>query len=149
MRKATFIVIILIESSDKMKKNGFTLTELLGVIIIMGILLTLTTFIVSGVIEHSNKTSAIASAKHLIKTITIDYTTNDNFTTDKLDILSFNFEGEKPKSGYIQFNESEKARFYMIYNEYCVVKDFDSEVDAFLLSDGDICNWETIDKVTE
>ena len=115
----------------------------------MGILLTLTTFIVSGVIERSNKSSAIASAKHLIKTITIDYTTNDNFTTDKLDILSFNFEGEKPKSGYIQFNESEKARFYMIYNEYCVVKDFDSEVDAFLLSDGDICNWETIDKVTE
>lgn len=145
MRKEIFIVIILIESSDNMKNRGFTLVELLGVIIILGMLGTICTIVITDSIETSKENSIINSAKQIVKTITLDYTTNDNFTTDELDILSFDFKGEKPDEGYIQFNEKEKVRFYMKYDKYCVIKKYDSELDIFKLNDSENCNWDKVE----
>lgn len=129
-----------------MERRGFTLIELLGVIVIIGILVLITTPIIMNTIENSRKSSAIRSAEQVIRTATISYSTNDNFTTDKQDVLSLDLSGKKPESGYIQFDENEKVRFYMVYNGYCVVKRYDSELEAFKMDEVGICDWYTSSK---
>ena len=37
----------------------------------------------------------------------------------------------------------------MLKDGYCVIKDFDSEVQAVILNNGDICNWDTIDSIID
>ena len=129
-----------------MERRGFTLIELLGVIVIIGILVLITTPIIMNTIENSRKSSAIRSAEQVIRTATISYSTNDNFTTDKQDVLSLDLSGKKPESGYIQFDENEKVRFYMVYSGYCVVKRYDSELEAFKMDEVGICDWYTSSK---
>lgn len=126
-----------------MKRAGYTLVELLGTIVVIGILVLITTPIIMDTIENSKKNSIIRSAERIIKAATIEYSTNDKFTTEKQDILSLEVSGEKPEYGYIQFNENEKVRLYMEQNGYCIVKKYDSELEAFKMEDVEICDWDT------
>lgn len=141
--KATFIVIILLESSDNMKKNGFTLAELLGVIVVLAIISTILTTVIITQIEESKRNSVIRSAESIINNVVLDYTKNDNFTTEKIDITSLDIKGKKPELGHIQFNENEKVRFYMAKDGYCVAKTYDTELVAVKLEDTDLCDWYT------
>ena len=82
-----------------MKNRGFTLVELFAVIIILGILGSISTAAIIGHVNKVKKEAVINSAEQIIKSATISYTTNDNFTTDKIDILSFDLSGSKPEFG--------------------------------------------------
>lgn len=115
--------------------------ELLGVIIILGALATLITYTVINIIEDARRDSAIQSAEQLIRIVTLNYTENDNFTTDKLNVLDYNYEGSKPEYGYIQFNEKEQPRLYMLYNGYCVTKKYDGKLEAIKLDKDELCDW--------
>ena len=128
-----------------MNNKGFTLIELFAVIIVLALLAIITTPAIMDSIDNSKMNGALRSADQLVKAIVLDYTTNDNFTTDELDVLSFKYDGQKPSYGHIKFNEIEKARLYMEYNGYCVIKDFSTELQAIKLNDGDVCNWDTVD----
>ena len=127
-----------------MKKRGFTLIELLGVIVVLGLLATTVTFIIFNTVEDSKKKAALRSAEQLIKAVTLNYTEKDEFTTDIMDITNIDYyNGKKPESGYIQFNDKENPRLYMVYNGYCVTKFYDSELEATKMNENDICDWYT------
>lgn len=130
-----------------MKNRGFTLVELLGVIIVLGLLGTISTIVIMDNIETAKRKSVINSAEQIIKAVTIDYTTNDNFTTDKIDILTLNLGGAKPESGYIQFDENEKVRLYMLKDGYCVAKTYETELEATKEGDFEVCDWYTSSKI--
>lgn len=64
-----------------MNKRGFTLTELLAVIVLLGVIALIATPIVLGVIKDSRRNGFSASVNGLKKAIEADYS-DDNFSTN-------------------------------------------------------------------
>ena len=56
-----------------MKRNGFTLMELLSVFVILGILALVTAPIITGVLKDAREDTFEASVKELVNVIKIDY----------------------------------------------------------------------------
>lgn len=112
-------------------KKGFTLVELLAVLIIIGLLSVLIVPKVLKTLNDSEQKTNLASAKELIKTaeykyeengingisetIRIDYTNDIN--TDKIE-----FDGKKPEKGKLIVTKDGKIAFYIKIGDTCYIK---------------------------
>ena len=105
-----------------MKKNAFTLIELLAVIAILALILTIGVPNLLNTITKSKKRANIISARDIIKIGRIYAMENGDFT--EIDILAntLSYKGEKPEKGIVQTNEDGDTRvmFYkdgfLLYN---------------------------------
>ena len=114
-----------------MKRKGFTLVELLGVIVVLAIIALITTPVVLGVIESTRKGAFVDSVYGLIETTNIYYTKNmqdiageKRFTcngtvcTNGNDTLSF--KGKVPIGGSITLKENAAILVeYITDGTYC------------------------------
>ena len=114
-------------------KKGFTLVELLAVIIILGVLSLLIVPKVINTLNDSEEKTNMASAEGLLKaaefkyqdneingiseSILVDYTNNIN--TDVLD-----FNGKKPEKGKANIRSNGKIAFAVKIGEYCYYKSY-------------------------
>lgn len=97
-----------------MKKKGFTLVELLAVIIVLGTILTITVSITNKSLEESKKDIYISSVTNLSKALS-EYYIEENilsdfkecyydFNNDETTCENFKFTGEKPDCGIIKID---------------------------------------------
>ena len=112
-------------------KKGFTLVELLGVIIILGILSVLIVPKVINVLNESEEKNNLSSATGLLKAadykynsdelnakneiIIIDYSTNQN-----VDVLEFS--GKKPEAGNIVISKDGQVAMRVKIGDKCYIK---------------------------
>lgn len=112
-----------------MKKQGFTLVELLSVIVILAIISLIATPMVLGVIEKANKSAAISSAngimdaaeKYMIESmITGDTSSRFDFPNE----TRLSYKGKKPEAGTLLVDKDENMSITLKINGYCVRKRF-------------------------
>lgn len=127
-----------------MKKEGFTLIEMLSVIVVIGIIGLLVTPVVISYIEKSNKevlkTSAyglIGAADNEYKRILmkgfvdnyIIYVYNEGEKTSTLNGSKLEYKGQRPKSGNVVINRDGEIALSISDGKYCFEKLFnESEV---------------------
>ena len=105
-------------------KKGFTLVELLAVIVILAVILTIAVPAVKKTVDNAKKKSAENDAI-MIKNIAEKYYTS-NLNKDEeitgIDLSSdtLSYSGEKPTKGYLYFTEDGIAYGKMYINGYCV-----------------------------
>ena len=107
-----------------MKKKGFTLVELLAVIVILAVILTIAVPAVKKTIDNAKKKSAENDAI-MIKNIAEKYYTSnldkdEEITGIDLSTDTLSYSGEKPTKGYLYFTEDGIAYGKMYINGYCV-----------------------------
>lgn len=115
-----------------MKKNAFTLLELLAVIVILAIIALITTPIILGVIEEAKKQALGSSAYGLIDSARNKLLFNDSFEEKTYTIENSSFVGEGldirgalPKSGSIKIDEIHRVAIAITDGKWCAKKDFD------------------------
>jgi len=118
-----------------MKKKGFTLLELLAVVVLLAILALMVTPNVLNVIENSRRGVAEENARVIAKTAETYYaqqTLLHNNRIGEIDLTSdtLTYNGNKPYKGYVYFDDSGKAYIKMYQNGYCVVGDYDNKTNA-------------------
>ena len=112
-----------------MKEKGFTLVELLAVIVILAIITLIATPMILGVIEKVNKSAAIQSAngimdaaeKYMIESM---ITGADSSRFDFPDETRLSYKGKKPESGTLLVDEDGNMSITLKINGYCVRKRF-------------------------
>ena len=107
-----------------MKRKGFTLVELLAVIVILAVILTIAVPAVKKTVDSAKKKSAENDAL-MIKNIAEKYYTSnldkdEEITGVDLSTDTLSYSGEKPTKGYLYFNEDGIAYGKMYINGYCV-----------------------------
>ena len=105
-------------------KKGFTLVELLAVIVILAVILTIAVPAVKKTVDNAKKKSAENDAL-MIKNIAEKYYTSnldkdEEITGIDLSTDTLSYSGEKPTKGYLYFNEDGIAYGKMYINGYCV-----------------------------
>ena len=117
-------------------KNGFTLVELLAVIVILGLLMVIIAPKITNTLNESEKKTNMASAQNLVKAAEykiannevkgikentiIDYSNNTN--TNYLD-----YSGAKPEIGKVQIRFNGTIAMSVKFGDYCYTKAFDSD----------------------
>ena len=134
-----------------MKKKGFTLVELLAVIVILSIILLIAVPAVKKTVDSAKKKSAENDAV-MIKNIAEKYYTsslseNEEITGVDLTTDVLSYSGEKPSKGYLHFTEDGIAYGKMYINGYCIeVKSDGTNIsEKAIESDCDITNISTGD----
>ena len=107
-----------------MKRKGFTLVELLAVIVILAVILTIAVPAVKKTVDSAKKKSAENDAL-MIKNIAEKYYTSnldkdEEITGVDLSSDTLSYSGEKPTKGYLYFTEDGIAYGKMYINGYCV-----------------------------
>ena len=114
-----------------MKRKGFTLVELLGVIVVLAIIALITTPIILGIIESTRKGAFVDSVYGLIETTNIYYTKNmqdiageKRFTCNGTVCINGNdtlsFKGKVPVGGSITLKENATILVeYITDGTYC------------------------------
>lgn len=135
-------------------KKGFTLIELLSVIIILAIIALITTPVVINIIDkvkvsaHKSSASGIFnSAKLFYQEKLLTYETKDyyfkcdvdNGCISESEILSF--QGEKPKAGEINIDESGNISGWLLFDEHIYSYENGSIVEGFLPNDYVMYSW--------
>ena len=105
-------------------KKGFTLVELLAVIVILAVILTISVPAVKKTVDNAKKKSAENDAL-MIKNIAEKYYTSnldkdEEITGVDLSSDTLSYSGEKPTKGYLYFTEDGIAYGKMYINGYCV-----------------------------
>ncbi len=117
-----------------MKNKGFTLIEVIAVLLILSIIALITTPIIIGIIKDSKEKAFINDVSNMVdsirtyqaennyEAITIDYTTDDN-----VDILEV--DGDLPDAGQISINEAGKVAVALWSDdlEICATKDINAK----------------------
>ena len=130
-------------------KKGFTLVELLAVIVILGLISVIVVPKVVNTLNNSEEKTDLASAKGLLKAaqykyqdnelkgiqenITINYETGQNI--DKLE-----YSGEKPESGKIQVTSEGRISMAVKIKDKCYTKAFGSEEIKVQEYNSETCN---------
>ena len=112
-------------------KKGFTVMELLAVIVIIALVILITIPIVINLIENSKKNAALESAYGVKKSV--DYYYMTDFKRNKLESFTCDFSngcdeidvnGTKPSSGIISLNKNGDIEFQnLIINGYAIYYD--------------------------
>ena len=107
-----------------MKRKGFTLVELLAVIVILAVILTIAVPAVKKTVDSAKKKSAENDAI-MIKNIAEKYYTSnldkdEEITGIDLSSDTLSYSGKKPTKGYLYFTEDGIAYGKMYINGYCV-----------------------------
>ena len=112
-----------------MKEKGFTLVELLAVIVILAVISLIATPMVLGVIEKSKRSAAIESAngimdaaeKNMIESM---LNGSENNRYDFPGDTKLSYRGEKPESGTLLIDSNGNMSITIKINGYCVRKRF-------------------------
>ncbi len=123
-------------------KHGFTLVELLAVIVVLAIIALIAIPIVIRTIENSKRGAAIESVSNMVKTAELYFITSDP-KYGKINLLDENlsYGGQKPELGEVEVNKDGNSRVYAYINGYCVTKEYDSELYYASKTNKEECNW--------
>lgn len=109
-----------------MKKKGFTIIELLAILIVLSIIMLITIPIVIKIIENVEKKSYIESVNGILDSTEKYIITNMNGK----EIIELNndtkitYKGKKPSSGKILIDEKGNLSIIVKYDNYCIEKKF-------------------------
>lgn len=135
----------------KNKINGFTLVELLAVIVILAIILLVAVPNVLGVIEEAREEAFIASAKMIIKTAEYEELTRTEAGAHDVDLANLDYDGTRYEIGSMNINDSGNVSAYLWSEELeiCIFKDYDSsEVVIGDTKDELTCNNNPVETLT-
>ena len=114
------------------KKNGFTLVELLAILIILGIIALITVPIISKTLKDARINTAIDSSYGYIRAVDKLYyskSLNDEdvvedgiYTVSELKTLGVSVDGREPLEGWVELEESEVVAFSIKIGDYVVTK---------------------------
>lgn len=128
-------------------RKGFTLVELLAVIIILGIIMVIIIPKVTTTIKDSKQKTYESSARALEREAENFYLMKKskqeqfsgctyNFTTNTNTCDGYDFKGEKPTSGGIKISSDGKSAFGLKFDDYCYSKGYnDDEITAIKTDD--------------
>lgn len=132
-----------------MKNKGFTLVELMAVLIILGVLITLISPKVVNMLSVAEKNTNMSSAEGLAKAaqlkatnneitgnqenIKIDYTTGEN--TNYLD-----YAGDKPTSGQVNIKANGEVAMAVRFGDYCYLKPYNKSNITVIPYSEETCN---------
>ena len=117
-----------------MNKKGFTLVELLAVIVILAIIALIAVPIILNVIDEAKRGAAENSANGYLeaveKQIALDLLNNNTTTiTDGVhqisELSNVKVSGDAPKSGWIKIKEGKIIEYSFVVGEYVVTKNSD------------------------
>ena len=125
-----------------MRNKGFTLVELLAVIVILAVISLIATPMVLGVIEKSKKSAAIESANGILdaaeKNMIESMLSGESKTRyDLSNDNSLSYKGEKPESGILLIDDKGKMSIKAKINGYCVLKTYNGTTPTIV--DDSIC----------
>lgn len=103
-----------------MNKKGFTLAELLGVIVILGLLLAMLTPVVSSVIKNSKSKSYENQKKILIETARLWTSENSNYLSDEINSIYYLSTERLKQSGFLNNQDLYNLNNNTILNNSCV-----------------------------
>lgn len=109
----------------KINKKGFTLVELLAVIVILGVLLLIAVPSVTNIINNSKKKAFVSAAKLMIENVesaaSIEITTEGAFSKGcYININSIELERGNKGTGYVIVDANGKGKIYYNENNYYV-----------------------------
>src|SRR5574344_68523 len=130
-------------------KKGFTLVELLAVLVIIGVLALITTPIVRSTIQKAENSTNIRSAEKYAEAATIlmteksaDGTFNNYVQKNILDDLDI--DNKSVQSGFITYNNSKEISLGLVINNKCYVKSYTDSISDIKESDDiDDCTYTT------
>ena len=122
-------------------KKGFTLVELLAVIVIISLIAVIVVPTIGTVLSNSRKNADIASTKNYIRSVNDQISLNNmenTYTrfTDGLYILPLDSEyglsikGRQPESGWIKIENGKITDYCISYGDYSIKPDKNGEVVA-------------------
>ena len=132
-----------------MKNKGFTLVELLAVIILIGIISLIIVPNINSSIENSKKKTAINSSLAYIKSIKDYYSTNileEDFEIidgyNRIDVLNkyVDVSNDLPTDGYILFSDGKVTKAEFCISNYRILYE-NSEPEAYKVSE---CNFDSL-----
>ena len=116
-------------------KNGFTLVELLAVIVILGLLMVILAPKITKTLNESEKKTNMASAQNLVKSAQLKVSNNEikgtsqnikiNYET-KENINYLDYTGEKPEIGQVQIKTNGDIAMAVKFGDYCYLKSYNS-----------------------
>src|SRR5574344_1394241 len=130
-------------------KKGFTLVELLAVLVIIGVLALITTPLVRSTIQNAENSTNIRSAEKYADAATIlmteksaDGTFNNYVQKNILDDLDI--DNKSVQSGFITYNNSKEISLGLVINNKCYVKSYTDSISDIKESDDiDDCTYTT------
>lgn len=129
-----------------MKRKGFTLVELLGVIVILAILSLIAVPQVIRLINSSKKGAFMDSATGLLEAAEIYNSEHAGEVTtlnlaNESELRKLKFKGTPPDGGTLIINENGETSLHMYNKEWCAIKNiFDKDVDVIENKNSTICN---------
>lgn len=114
------------------KRKGFTLVELLAVIVVLAIIAIIAVPQVLSVVEDSKKGSFKDSASGLLEAAELYYTQYagqeiELDLSNKSIIKELNFKGTPPKGGTLYINKDGEMAIKMYNNKYCAYKKIEED----------------------
>lgn len=120
-----------------MKNKGFTLAELIGVIVVLGVIAVIAIPVVGKIIEDSKIETAKAGANSIIRSAQEYYANvmadKGKFTPVTLDIVdsikdgTLEMEGTLPQGGTVSIDHDSTIQVYMIVDNYCIKANSNSD----------------------
>src|SRR5574344_250941 len=129
-----------------MNKKGFTLVELLAVIVILGVIALIVSPIVTGVIKKSKDSAAINSSyqyEEAAELYVSEATGNNKNLIYSNMVRVLDVTGTTASGGYIKANKDGEIAYGLILDDRCVVKSF-SEQSASISEDKSLCSSTVI-----
>lgn len=118
----------------KNKKNGFTLVELLAVIVILAIILLIAVPNILGVIEKSREDSFESSVKMIVKQAEYDSLSETDSGERTFDLTTLSYDGQRYESGSLQRNLEGEIEAYLWSDEVnkCAYKAYGTDDVVFV-----------------
>jgi prepilin-type N-terminal cleavage/methylation domain-containing protein len=119
-----------------MKKNAFTLVELLAVIIILGVLSVLITPKVINTITEAENNTNMSSAKNLVKSAELKAANNEASGNSENKIINYttgenksylDYKGEQPEKGKLNIKENGQIAMAVKIGDNCYLKSYNSD----------------------
>lgn len=111
-------------------KKGFTLVELLAVIVILAVIAIIATPLITGVIEKSKKGAAESSAYGYVEAVDNyrvmalldgkESLSNKTYTVEELEDYGVTVKGDKPTSGYVTIEDGKVSDYELQFGSYVV-----------------------------
>jgi len=127
---------------NKLEKNGFTIIEILSVIVILSIIVLIAYPFVFNIILESKQTTEKESVKQIAKAAELYY--NEKMLTDGYSVQAESYsaiingvKGKKPDEGQIYYNKKGDVALSVRYGSNCYTKAYDTE--EIIVTTGEIC----------